>query len=63
MISEDKGLTPSEQYLGRLCKRSFLTLWSYANLFRNQKVRGKGDGKELCDLLVVFGKHIIIFFR
>lgn len=55
------GLTPSERYLASLAERSFLNLWSYPNPFRNQQQRGKGDGKELCDLLVVCGRHIIIF--
>ena len=56
------GMTPSEQYLGRLCHRSFLSLWSYPNLFNDRGiVDGRGEGKELCDLLVVFGNDIIIF--
>src|SRR5262249_25314930 len=33
-----------------------LSLWSYPGVYRDQK-----DGKEICDLLVVFGEHIIIF--
>lgn len=55
-ISKSQGLTPSERYLKSLCERSFLSLWSYPNLFRNQ-----GGGHELCDLLVVFGDDVIIF--
>lgn len=50
------GLTPSERYLKSLCDRSFLTLWSYSNVHLD-----KAGGQELCDLLVVFGDHIIIF--
>jgi hypothetical protein len=39
-----------------------LSLWSYPSPFRDQgRVNGKGDGKELCDLLVVFERHIFIF--
>jgi hypothetical protein len=56
-----KGVTPAERYLQRLCERTFLTLWSYPGVFRDQKSAGKGDGKELCDLLVVFGDNILIF--
>jgi hypothetical protein len=57
-----KGVTGAERYLAKLCKRSFLSLWSYPRVFRNQgRPQGKGDGKELCDLLVVFDNHIIIF--
>jgi hypothetical protein len=40
---------------------SFLNLWSYPNTFIDKKTGGKGDGKELCDLLVVCGEHVIIF--
>lgn len=56
------GTTPSEQYLARLCQSTFLTLWSYPNVFRDQHHPGAtGDGKEVCDLLVVYGNDIIIF--
>lgn len=56
------GSTDSERYLTYLAKRTFLSLWSYPNTFVDKgRVNGKGDGKELCDLLVVFGKNIIIF--
>jgi hypothetical protein len=48
------GLTASEQLLAELCDASFLSLWSYPNLFRKQ-------GKELTDLLVVFGNDVILF--
>jgi hypothetical protein len=58
-----EGVTAAERYLAKRCKRSFLSLWSYPGVFRDQKAApgGKGDGKELCDLLVVFENHIIIF--
>ena len=48
------GVTNSERYLAYLCERSFLSLWSHPNLFRNHN-------KELCDLLVVFGEHLVVF--
>jgi hypothetical protein len=48
------GLTASEQLLAQICDRSFLKLWTYPNLF-------KKPGKELTDLLVVFGNDVIIF--
>ena len=38
-----------------------MSLWSYSGIYRDQKQGEKGDGKELCDLLVVFENHIIIF--
>lgn len=56
------GVTESERYLQRLCNRSFLSLWIYSGVFRDQgRKDSKGDGKELCDLLVVFENHVIIF--
>ncbi len=48
------GVTPSEQYLTALCDRTFLSLWSYPNVYRASE-------KEICDLLVVFQEHVIIF--
>jgi hypothetical protein len=46
----------------KLCRRSFLSLWSYANLYTGEgRKREKGVGRELCDLLVVFGNDVIIF--
>jgi hypothetical protein len=60
--SRSEGTTPSERYLTKLCRRSFLSLWSYANLYTDEgKKGGKGVGRELCDLLVIFGNDIIIF--
>jgi hypothetical protein len=60
-IKRGTGTTPSERYLAVLADRTFLNLWSYPNLFVDRKQGGKGDGKELCDLLVVCGDDIIIF--
>lgn len=54
-IEKSKGTTPTEELLSELCERSFLKLWSYPN-------PQKEDGKELCDLLVVFDDNILIFF-
>ena len=59
---EKAGVNASEQYVGKLCKKSFLTIWSHQNLFTNRGTSNKiHQGKELCDLLVVFGNYIIIF--
>jgi hypothetical protein len=60
-INRGRGVTESERYLASLADRTFLDLWSYPNTFYAKKVRQKGDGKELCDLLVVCGDDIIIF--
>lgn len=57
-----EGVTRAERYVAQLCKQSFLSIWSYPGVFRDQcRPGGKGDGKEVCDLLVVFENHIIIF--
>ena len=54
--------TESERYLTSLARKSFLTLWSYSNVYTDEgRGAGKGDGKELCDLLVVFGNHVLLF--
>lgn len=55
------GVTESERYLKTLCDRTFLSLWSYPAVYRDQGLQGKGDGKEVCDLLVVFENHVIVF--
>lgn len=61
-ISKSTGTTKTERYLAKLCERSFLSLWSYPNLYTDEgRKNSKGSGKELCDLLVVFGDHVIIF--
>jgi len=54
VITKSTGLNEAEEYLTKLCEKTFLSLWGYANIYRK-------PGKELCDLLVVFGNHIIIF--
>jgi len=62
-IIKGVGVTETERYLANLAEKSFLNLWSYPSPYRDQKIggNGAGDGKELCDLLVVCGDHIIIF--
>lgn len=53
-INKSAGLTESERFLAKLADRTFLSLWAYPNVFR-------GPAKELCDLLVVCGKHVLVF--
>ena len=60
-IAKQEGVTVAERYLSRLCAKSFLSLWSYPGVYRDQRTAGHGDGKEICDLLGVFGNDIIIF--
>jgi len=56
IIQKSEGVTESETRLSKLCNKLFLSLWSYPNVYRDQ-----GQGKEICDLLVVFNEHLFIF--
>lgn len=60
-VHRPEGVNASERYLAKLCDRSFLSLWSYPSLTRDQGRANGREGKELCDLLVVFGNHVLIF--
>ncbi|ELQ01678.1 hypothetical protein [Pseudomonas syringae] len=60
--AEAEGTTESERALTRLARKAFLSLWSYPNVYSNEgRSNGKGDGKELVDLLVVFGNDVLLF--
>lgn len=54
-ITKSMGQTDTEKYLAQLCEKTFLKIWSYLNPY-------KSDGKELCDLIVIFENHIFVFF-
>ena len=56
VVEKSEGLTVSEKKLAALGYRTFLRLWSYPNPYKMQL-----NGKELCDLLIAFDNHIIIF--
>lgn len=62
-IIKSNGLTDSERHLAALAENTFLNLWSYPNPYREQRINAatKGDGKELCDLLVICDPHVLIF--
>jgi hypothetical protein len=47
-------VTLSEEFVAKLCRATFLSLWSIAN------PRGKESGKELCDVLIVCDPDVII---
>ena len=60
--AEAQGTTDSERALARLARKAFLSLWIYPNVYSDEgKSAGKGDGKELVDLLVVFGTDVLLF--
>jgi hypothetical protein len=54
-IFKSPGFTDTERFLFDLCDRTFLKLWSYPNPFR-------APGRELCDLIAVFDRHVFLFF-
>ncbi len=54
-ILKSEGVTPTERLLAQLCDQTFLKLWSFPNPYRD-------DGKELCDLIVIFENAVLIFF-
>lgn len=60
-VKKSQGVTPAERYLRGLCDKTFLSLWSYPSLYRDQRIGPKTEGKEVSDLLVVFENDIIIF--
>jgi hypothetical protein len=47
-------MNEAELLVYRLCRKSFLSLWSYMN------PRQKPSGKELCDVIVVCQPDILI---
>lgn len=49
-----------EEYLQRLCERTFLGLWTYRNPFYNRGHGQDGNEKELCDAIVVFGRKVLL---
>jgi len=55
-----KGFTKEEIFLNKLGENSFLRFWSWPNLFRDQG-GNNGDGKEICDLTIIFGDDILLF--
>ena len=58
--SESSPVTASEQTLVDFGKKTFLNLWAYPNPILRHGTNLR-DSVELCDLLVVFGKDVIIF--
>jgi hypothetical protein len=48
------SLTPSEEFVAKLCARTFLTPWTIENPL------GKQAGKELCDILIVCDPDVVI---
>lgn len=60
-LIKGEGYNTSEKRLIDLADNSFLGLWSYPNVFSDEGFSKNKSGKEVCDLLVVFGKDVILF--
>jgi hypothetical protein len=60
-IVKENGITKRERYLAKLADETFFGLWSYPNVYTNEGISKNLIGKELCDLLVVFGETLLIF--
>jgi hypothetical protein len=41
-ITPSEGVTAAERCIGKPCKRSFLSMWSYLGVFRDQKAAAGG---------------------
>lgn len=55
------GKTASESKLLQLARRSMLSLWSIPGPYTDEGLTSSGSGKELCDLMVVFGDDVLLF--
>lgn len=60
-IINERPVNSSERYLESLCNKTFLSLWSHPRIFRDQGNKNGREGKEICDLLVIFKNNVIIF--
>jgi len=60
-IERSDGINKSERYLKQLCDQTFHSLWSYPGVYSNEGLDRNKQGKEVCDLLVIFENHIVIF--
>lgn len=50
-----KFKNPTEEFVYKITKESFLSLWIYPSPKRGN------DGKEICDILAIFGNEVAIF--
>lgn len=61
-LADAEGVNESERILTKLCRDSFLRLWTQTNVYNDEGFKdGKGSTKELCDALVIFGHDVIVF--
>lgn len=55
------GKTASESQLLELARASILSLWSIPGPYTDDGLGRNGGGAELCDLMVIFGDHVLLF--
>lgn len=61
-LSDSQGANESERSLIALCATSFLSLWSFPNTYTSEGAHANHmSGKEFADVLVVFGRDVLIF--
>lgn len=60
-IQKGEGSTPGERELTKLADLAFFGLWSYPSVHRRIVKGGRTIKHEVVDLIVVFGKDVILF--
>ncbi|AVS97535.1 hypothetical protein C8236_00975 [Paracidovorax avenae] len=60
-IQKGEGSTPGERELTKLADLAFFGLWSYPSVHRLMVKGGRTIKHEVVDLIVVFGKDVILF--
>lgn len=60
-IVKEVGVTEGERYLAKLADSTFVGMWSYPSVYRDEGRSKNGVGQETADLLVVFENTVIIF--
>ena len=60
-IYKGEGTTTGERELAKIADLSFFGLWSYPSIHRKMVKGGNTLRHEVADLIVVFGKDVIIF--
>ena len=60
-IQKGEGSTPGELALTKLADLAFFGLWSYPSVHRRIEKGGRTIKHEVADLIVVFGKDVILF--
>lgn len=60
-LYKNEPVNESEKKLSLLLNQNFFNLWSHIGIWRKEGIQGDGQGKEICDGVVVFGNKVLIF--